>query len=234
MKLLESFTSYYEGFLDVVYPRNCTICQTALHKSEYQLCIKCQLLLPIINRKGPEINEFKSRFWGRVKVKQCYAYLRYDKSFSIKKILMEIKYKRNKELAEFFGKCMGECFLENYSVSFDSIIPVPLHPKKEKLRGFNQSEIIAKGFSESIGVNLDTQSVIRVKNTKTQTKMDRKERWENVKTIFSVVDQEQIKDKKIVLLDDVVTTGSTLESLSETVLMAGASEINFAVLAIAI
>ncbi|MEQ8360668.1 MAG: phosphoribosyltransferase family protein [Cytophagales bacterium] len=234
MKLVDSVTSYYEGFLDVIYPRNCSVCHTALHKHEYQLCIKCHLLLPVINRNGPEINEFKSRFWGRVKVEQCYAYLRYDKSISIKKILMEIKYKGNKELAEFLGKCMGECFLENNSGTFDAIIPVPLHPKKEKLRGFNQSEIIAKGFSESIGVNLDTQSVIRVKNTKTQTKMDRKERWENVKTIFSVVDQDQIKDKKIVLLDDVVTTGSTLESLAETVLKAGASEINFVVLAIAI
>ncbi len=234
MNLLDHFSNYYKGFLDVLYPRNCTVCQAALHQSEIHLCINCQLLLPVISWNDPEINVFKSRFWGRVEVRQCYAYLRYDKSLSIKRILMEIKYKGNKELAEFLGKCMGKCFLENNSVSFDSVIPVPLHPKKEKLRGFNQSEKIAMGFSESTGINLDTQSVIRVKNTKTQTKMDRKERWENVKTIFSAIDQEKIKDKKIIILDDVVTTGSTLESLAETVLKAGAAEINFVVLAIAI
>lgn len=235
MNFAKNIHEYCESFLDLVYPRNCVVCKDALEKVEKHICIKCELKLPIVSiEQGFDTEEFKSRLWGRTPVNNCFAYLRYDKSTCIKSILKEIKYKGNRELAEYMGLMMGSYYMGNFRPNFDIVIPVPLHPKKEKLRGFNQSTLIAKGFSESTGTTLDTSIVIRKKNTKTQTQMNRNERWENVKTIFSVEDKDRLKNKTVLLLDDVVTTGSTLESLAETLINAGVEKINLAVLALAI
>ncbi len=234
MNLIKPIKDHWINFLDIIYPRTCVVCKQSLHSSEAHICLECELLLPVINKSGQEIQDFESRFWGRVPFGSCLVFLRYDKSESVKSILKEIKYNKNRELAEYLGQKMGAYCESNFLLNFDVVIPIPLHPLKEKIRGFNQSAAIAHGFSESTGIPTDIYSVVRNKNTKTQTKMNREERWENVKSIFMVKDLAAIQNRNILILDDVVTTGSTLESLAESLIEAGAKKISFAVLAIAI
>lgn len=214
MSLQSIWKESLSGFLDIIYPRNCVVCRSSLSELEEHICFSCRLLLPIIQPHSHELEVLKSRFWGKVRLLNVIAHLRYEKKGPVQGILKSIKYHRNQELAILMGELMASAFLSGHAFEADMIIPVPLHPKKEGQRGFNQSERIAQGFSEVSGIPVRMDIACRTVNTRTQTKLNREERWENVKSIFEIRQPDMIPGKKIAILDDVVTTGSTFESLA--------------------
>lgn len=150
---------------------------------------------------------------GRVNVENIYSFLFYRKGNSVQSILHQIKYKGGKELASFLGSYYGKQLIDHQNLEdIDFLIPIPLHKKKEKKRGYNQSEWLVKGFSEAINKPYLNTVLIRKEFTETQTKKGRFNRWENVKDVFEVIQPEQIKNKHILICDDVLTTGATLEA----------------------
>lgn len=156
-------------------------------------------------------------FWGRIEVHKTYAHLYFEKEKASQHVLFSLKYQNNPTIGHYFGKLMGERL--KTMPSFDNVdvfIPAPLHPKKEFLRGYNQSEALAKGMEESLNINVDLTSVIRSKHGSTQTKKNRFQRWDNVQSTFTT--KKSIKAyKHVVLVDDVITTGSTMESIAQSI-----------------
>ncbi len=224
----------FKDFADLIFPRTCVICKQSLDIKEDDLCVSCLLSLPIIQSDGIENQNLSKRFWGKVAIKEARAFLRYEKKGGVQKLFAEIKYKGQKKLAFHMGELFGAQLERSFYESSDLLIAVPLHRKKQKIRGFNQSQEIANGLSYSIGIQTRDDIVIRNKNTVTQTKLDRVERWDNVDSIFKVLELELVKNKSIIILDDVITTGSTLESLASTLLNSGAKEVRVIALAMAI
>ena len=145
-----------------------------------------------------------------------------------------LKYKGNTEVGENLGKLLGHRLQKSSLYSkIDLIIPVPLHPKKEKKRGYNQSECIANGLAEVLQTPVDTNCLTRIKATDSQTKKGRYTRYENMEEVFSLVQPSAIADKHVLLVDDVITTGATLEACANALLKKGASQISIAAIAFA-
>ncbi|MDX2359609.1 MAG: phosphoribosyltransferase family protein [Crocinitomicaceae bacterium] len=157
-------------------------------------------------------------FWGRININATYAHLFFEKDKASQTILFNLKYKNNAELGVHFGREIGKVLQKTTAFSnVDAYIPVPLHPKKEFIRGYNQSEVLTKGICEVLDAKMDTKTIVRTKHSETQTKKSRFQRWDNVNTIFKVKGTI-MNYKHIVLVDDVVTTGSTIESIAQTLL----------------
>ena len=150
---------------------------------------------------------------GRVQVENVGAFLFYKKGNQVQKILHHLKYNGGKEIGSFLGNMYGIQLIQNEKwKNIDMIIPIPLHKKKEKKRGYNQSEWIAKGLSKGMKIPYNTTILIRTEFTETQTRKSRFHRWENVKEVFQIVDTDALANKHILLCDDVLTTGATLEA----------------------
>ncbi len=164
-------------------------------------------------------NPISQIFWGRVNINTATSFLFFNKSGNVQKLIHQLKYKGNIETGRYLGKLLGADLMESsYFSNIDLIIPVPLHQKKLHKRGFNQSEVIAEGISMSMDLPVNTTSLHRLEHTETQTKKARYTRWENVAGKFGIIDPEKLEDKHILLVDDVLTTGATLESCAQSLL----------------
>ena len=188
----------------------------------------CSQALPYYN----DAEELNNKFAGRLLFYHVSSLLKFTSSGIVQQLLHEIKYRRNPELAIFMGKEMGKPVKPFFAESpIDMIIPVPLHPSKQRIRGYNQSEKLADGLGEIILVPVVPSVLTRIQKSETQTKKSREERWKNVADIFKVVDAKAIKDKHILLIDDVITTGATAEACGQSLLAAGAGQLSFAFMA---
>jgi ComF family protein len=171
-------------------------------------------------------------FYGRTPLLLASSFYLFQKKGSIQKIMHAIKYKHNKDLAVLVGKWYAEDLKEDPSISTaDFVIPVPLHAKKYKLRGYNQSEEFAKGLAEGLKTNLNTTVLKRRAFTETQTRKSKYERWENVEDVFELTQPEIFRYKHVVLVDDVITTGATIEACCQ--LLQSIEGIKISVLSIA-
>ncbi len=210
--------------LDVFYPNNCSICSTHLNHHEKYICLNCLYDLPYIETQL----SLEKIFWGRVSVEKVYSLLNYQKGNQTQKILHELKYKNKSKLAYHLGTILGEKITNE---KFDQIIPVPLHPKKLQKRGYNQSTLIAKGIESVIGIQVNEKNLIRNAFNLSQTKFSKYERWDNVKQIFSVVNPEYFIKKHVLLIDDVLTTGATIEACVAELLKIKDCKVSIATLA---
>ncbi|MBC7695826.1 MAG: ComF family protein [Burkholderiales bacterium] len=202
-----------QDFISLIYPRNCVACGNSLFKHEDQVCNYCYTNLPKTNFHRQQRNPVDALFYGRTPLLIASSFYLFQKKGSIQKILHAIKYKSNKDLAVLVGKWYAEDLKTDPVISkADYIIPVPLHSKKFKMRGFNQSEEFAKGLSEGLKTSLNTSVLQRKEFTETQTKKSKYERWENVEDVFELICPETFKNKQVVLVDDVITTGATIEA----------------------
>lgn len=204
-----------QDFIALVYPRNCVACGNSLYKHEDQICNYCYLNLPKSNfHKGIQ-NPVASLFYGRVQLEFASSFYVFQKKGSIQKIMHAIKYKNNKDLAVLTGKWYAEDLKEHPIIkTANCVIPVPLHSKKLKQRGYNQSEEFAKGLADGLNIVLNTNVLIRSAFTQTQTRKSKYERWENVEDVFEIKDPESLKHHHVILVDDVITTGATIEACS--------------------
>lgn len=221
-----------QDFLSLIYPRNCVACGNSLFKHEDQVCNYCYTSLPKTNFHQQQRNPVDTLFYGRTPLLLASSFYLFQKKGSIQKILHAIKYKHNKELAVLIGKWYAEDLKTDPVISkADFIIPVPLHSKKYRMRGFNQSEEFAKGLSDGLKISLNTSVLQRKEFTETQTKKSKYERWENVEDVFGLIVPETFKNKHVIIVDDVITTGATIEACCQ--LLQSIEGIQISVLSIA-
>lgn len=213
--LLQSFLSDIEA---VIFPRLCTACNNRLNKHEDLICLDCANNLPQTHFHKDKDNPVAKIFWGRVPLENAAAFLFFSKKGKVQNMLHHLKYKGTKEVGVLLGKIYGASLIKEHAFKdVDFIVPVPLHPDKLKKRGYNQSEVIAAGMAISMGVPLNTSIFERTVFTETQTKKSRYKRWENVSNIFSVTNPVPFENKHILLVDDVITTGATIEACAHEI-----------------
>lgn len=211
-KTISIAKQYLEGFIELFYPEFCVACDENLVSQEKVLCTSCLYKLPRTHFHKAPGNPIEQAFWGRQTIERATAYFFFKKASKYQKLLHSLKYRNCSEVGIEMGRQFGaELALEPAFNEIDYIVPVPLHKKKERKRGYNQSEMIAKGMTEFLAAKLETKVLLRKVFTQTQTKKERFERWENVKEVFVCINPEKIEGKHILLVDDVMTTGATLE-----------------------
>ena len=206
-------------FIRLLYPQNCVACGNNLYKHEEQVCNYCKTHLPKTNFHLSIKNPVDALFYGRVPIQLASSYYTFTKRGAVQKILHAIKYKQNKDLAILIGNWYAEELKENPIISqSEIIIPVPLHPKKLTIRGFNQSEVFADGLAKGLQIPVNTTHLVRTEFTETQTKKNKFERWENVEDKFRIENPNDLQNKHIILVDDVITTGATIEACCQALL----------------
>lgn len=203
----------FSDFFNLFFPRKCNHCGNNLDKTEKEVCKRCLFEIPKTKFHADPDNPVNKTFWGRVNVEFATSGYYFTKKSILQNLLHHIKYHNKKELAFELGKYLGTelSSVENFN-ECDMIIPVPLHPVKKKKRGYNQSEWIANGLSEKLAIPVNNNILIRHINSKSQTKKNREERWENVRSAFSIKTPENNQPKHVLLVDDVITTGATIEA----------------------
>ena len=223
-----------DDLISLFYPRLCAGCNTSLLRGEEVLCLNCLADLPRTNYHEQGENPVFQQFIGRVPLELATAFCRFDKGGRLQHLLHELKYKGNREVGQKLGMLFGYDLIQSpLYQSIDAILPVPLHPKKERKRGFNQSREICNGLSEAMERPLICGNLIRVVHTASQTRKGRFERWENVCGIFSVKNTPELAGKHLLLVDDVVTTGATLEACCIPLLQIPGVRVSIATLACA-
>ncbi len=223
----------FRDLVHLFYPDICQSCGNSLKSYENVICAYCHVHLPVTGFANDVSNAVFELFWGRTHIEFASAYLYFHKGNSAQKLMHRFKYKGIKPIGHKLGFWYGKEILESSLYQdIDVIIPVPLHPKKLRQRGFNQSDIIATGISEAINIPIDTITLSREMYSETQTRKARFERWQNVKEIFSS-EKENLKDKHILLVDDTVTTGATLEACANSLLQIEGVRVSIATIAVA-
>lgn len=221
-------------FMSLIYPRHCEACGANLHKHEPFVCNYCLISLPETNYHQLKENELHRLLAGRIPLQNALCLYTFEKSGRVQKLLHAIKYEGQQGLAAFLGKTYATTLAGHEGVNtIDYIIPVPLHQKKLQLRGFNQSERFAAGLSNHLGIQLENNVLVRTTETQTQTRKRKYERWENVEGIFELTDVSRLKNKHVLLVDDVVTTGATLEAAWNCLKQAEGIKLSIAAIAFA-
>jgi len=224
----------WDDILSLLFPRLCYACGNHLMRNEKLICTECYVLIPRTDYHLDNENEVARLFWGRCRVERAAAFSFYNRDSRIRKLIHNLKYKGIKEIGPELGRIYGYSLVKSDFLSgVDVIVPVPLHPSKIRSRGFNQSELICEGLSEATGLPVDKGSLSRITGTSTQTRKSRYERWVNVEGIFNVANAAGIEGKHILLVDDVITTGSTLESCVNELLKIEGVKVSVAALAVA-
>ncbi len=204
---------WFNDLLSLVYPNLCLVCGESLIRGEHQICMHCMHNIPKTNYHLETDNTVEKRFWGKVPIYRGTAFFFFYKGSPFQKVLHELKYRSNKEAGVVVAKYAAADILTDASfASVDVIVPVPLHPKRYAKRGYNQSECIAQGLSTVMGKPIDTKTLIRIRENTTQTRKSVFDRYRNTKGIFHLKDKKTFEKKHVLLVDDVLTTGSTLEA----------------------
>lgn len=226
--------TWFHSFWSLLFPRCCVVCGSPLSRGEECLCTCCNMNLPRTGFHLRKDNPVECLFWGRIPgLKRASSFLFYRKGSDFRRILHLLKYGGYKELGEVMGRYMAaELSSGEFFDGVDMIIPVPLYRKKQKLRGYNQSEWIARGIASVTGIPLCAECMIREKNTETQTRKSTFERWENVEGIFRLCDTVHFEGKHVLLVDDVLTTGATTVACASA--FARVSGIRISVLTLAV
>jgi ComF family protein len=220
--------------MHLFYPHNCTGCGSDLLAKDELVCIKCLRVLPHTGFENIKDNSVERIFTGRVPIKDATAEFYFSKTQLIQQLIHQLKYKGNKEIGFYLGAIMGKKILQsNYFKNMDYLIPLPLYPDKEFKRGYNQAEIICNGMASVLKIPVHTKNVIRKRFTETQTKKRRTERWENVEVSFTIEHPSILNGKNILLVDDVLTTGATMEACAQVLSSVPGITISIATLAIA-
>lgn len=209
---------YFDGLLALVYPYFCVVCGEELNQKSEHFCFSCEEDLHFTYfEKYADYSFADQVFWGRLKIENVYALLYYEEATSTRNILHHIKYNEGKDLAHFMGQMMGKKLKFNSKYAdVDALVPIPVHSKKEFSRGYNQSLLIAQGVSEELGIPV-VDALYRKTHDESQTKKSKDERYQNVKGKFALK-EDGLKDfKHVLIVDDVLTTGSTLEFASRAI-----------------
>ncbi len=210
------------------------MCGNILQDHEQKICLRCLYDLPLTGIRDPEDNPAARIFWGRVPFVGVISFLYYEKDNKTSRLIREIKYRGDKELGYEMGRYFGRKLSDMQLFGdVDLVVPVPLHKRKRRIRGYNQSEYIGRGLAEMLAKPLDGRTLYRKVYNPTQTRKSRLQRWENVEGIFDVRDPGVFDGKHLLLVDDVITTGATLEACASALLTVADVRISIVSLALA-
>lgn len=218
----------------LLFPNLCSGCGLSLYAGEKAICMHCLYDLPYTDFHLHSDNRVAKQLWSRLPFEAAMAMLYFKKGTKIQNLIHNLKYNGKTEIGYKLGNLLGQKLLlsEQYK-AIDFIIPVPLHPKRERTRGYNQSVCIADGLAEVLGVPVQKTLLIRKKITETQTRKSRFIRYENMLSVFELLEAEQLQHKHVLLVDDVITTGATLEACGNALLNGGIKKISIASVAFA-
>ena len=208
---MKNTVKYWFGPLfHLFFPRCCAVCGASLIEGEDTICTHCNIDMPRTNYHKMKDNPVERMFWGKFPLERATSFFFYRKGSDFRQVLHQLKYGGQKEIGAIMGRYMAsELQASDFFHGVDVIIPIPLHKKKQQIRGYNQSEWISRGIMAVTGIPVDTEAIIRRKNTETQTQKSALERWENVDGIFELHRSEHLAGKHILIVDDVLTTGAT-------------------------
>lgn len=224
----------FKHLINLLFPRTCAACGNILLESEDTVCTTCRFLLPKTGYENYPDNPLAQMFYGQMPFNAVMAEFFFSKTGKVQHLIHGLKYHRCRENGIFLGQEIGKTLLKaaDYQ-NIDYIVPIPLHPKKEKIRGYNQSHVIAEGISEIMNIPIAEKCLVRSVFTDTQTKKSREDRWQNVKDIFNIENHEKLERKHILLVDDVLTTGATLMSAGKALMQIDGIKISVATVACA-
>lgn len=220
-------------FFNLFYPEVCVCCSTPLLDQEKLICLTCQFDLPIVDNGNYQDNLTMKIFMGRVPLEKAASFMYYHQTGKAKQLIHELKYRNNQKIgtliADWFGSRLAKS--QNFK-DFDCIIPVPLHQKKLKKRGYNQLTEFGNRLADLLEIDCLEDLLQRVSFTNTQTKKKRLDRFQNTSSKFVLKESERLQNKHVLLIDDVVTTGATLEACCKELLKTDGIKISIATMAI--
>lgn len=227
-------TGYLADFVSLLFPELCQACKANLVAGEELICTECRYNLPFTNFHFKPDNMVAQQFWGKINVKAAYAMCYFVKGGKLQHLMHQFKYKGVKQIGSLLGNIAGDQLAQNAIFkTADVIIPVPLHKSRQRKRGYNQSTCFAEGIAEKLHIPVSENNLVRARATETQTHRSRFSRFQNMQEVFMVADPEKLKNKHVLLVDDVVTTGSTLEACGAELLKIEGLKLSIATIACA-
>ncbi len=226
----------------LLYPTLCLACDEVLISGELECCTQCRVALPYLTYHLPNVAEAPTdtplarRFWGKVPVAHTLAYLKFSPRGRVQQLLHRLKYENQPEIGRVLGRWFGEeLAVAGFGSVVDGLVPVPMHPNKLRRRGYNQAECFAEGLAEALQLPVWTSLVEKITDTESQTRKNRIDRWQNVASGFAVprTATAELTGQRLLLVDDVLTTGSTLEACASVLLASGAGTVSIATIAAA-
>jgi ComF family protein len=210
MKMLRG---YLADFVSLLFPELCPACGASLVANEHIICSDCRYNLPYTNFHLQADNIVARQFYGKINVEAVYALYYFNKGGKVQSLMHHFKYKGMQQIGNLLGNMAGTQLMENHIFNTaDLIIPVPLHKSRLKERGYNQSACFANGLAQKLNAVVEDDNLQRAIATATQTHKSRFARFENMQEVFMVKHPERLMNKHVLLVDDIVTTGSTLEA----------------------
>ena len=233
MVLWKTCKRWLNSLLRLFAPRHCVVCGTCLGDGEEVLCLECNMGLPRTNYHCQADNPVERAFWGKMPLVRATSYFFYRKGSDYCRILYQLKYEGRQDVGEAIGRMMAaELARSGFFEGVDVLLPVPLHPAKVRRRGYNQSECIARGVSAVTGIPVDCVSVVRTKGTESQTRQLPFLRWDNVEGIFTLRDASAFRNRHVLIIDDVLTTGATTTACADA--LEGVEGLRVSVLTLAV
>lgn len=228
---MNTLTFVRESLLQLFYPHLCAGCGSDTLPTSSQLCVKCIYALPLSGFEKQANNPVERILSGRIAFEKATAQLYFTKHSALQHMMHAFKYKGNKDLGHQLGLIMGNQLLESRRFKdVDALIPLPLHESKQRKRGYNQAEILCKGIAEIMKLPVIKKAVVRPDATESQTKKNRTERWKNMEGRFALTHENLIENKHLLLIDDVITTGATLEACGQELLQVSGVKLSIATL----
>lgn len=234
MSLSDNIKNLSSGLSHLFYPQLCEGCSKPLVGDEEVLCLDCNVYnLPRTAYHHIAENETAMRFAGRIPFVKATSFAYFTPDGLLQHLLHRLKYENRKEIGVFLGKQLGYDLKQvKWAQEIDAIVPVPLHPRKRSARGYNQAELIADGMSEVLHIPVIANVLVRTRDTESQTQKSRSERMENMKNAFAA-SSDSLKNKHVLLVDDVLTTGATLEACAYEILKTEGTKLSLATIGIA-
>jgi ComF family protein len=230
----EKIFNLWNDFVSLFFPVICVACGKNLYKNENSICTYCLYHLPKSNFHLTNDNPVAKIFWGRINIQSAASFYAFNKGGKVQQLIHQLKYKGQQHVGVSLGKLYG--YELRNSIDFkniDIIIPVPLHAKKQRKRGYNQSVCFAEGLAQTMQLTVDSTVLFRSAASETQTKKSRFTRWKNVESIFHTQNEQRIAHKHLLLVDDVITTGATLEACAQALLKTDGVKVSIATIAYA-
>jgi ComF family protein len=230
---MNPFQEIKESFLHLLFPHICKGCGTDNINGETELCMHCLASLPETNFEIHPSNPVEKIFWGRLPLISATSQFYFTKESLMQQLLHQFKYRGDRDLGLQLGRMMGYSLQKSGRFTVDALIPLPLFPEKEKRRGYNQATLLCEGIAAVMKIPVIPDMVVRPQYTETQTKKGRLERWKNMEGKFKLINNPSSDQLHVLLVDDVVTTGSTLEACGNALLSPGDLRISIATLCFA-